>query len=494
LGGDGIADRGTALAVDNEGNVFVTGSTDASNFPVTEGAFDQTIEGYYDVFVTKLATGSDEPDSDPTPTPTPTPLPIHGCGPTPLGEITVGDTPRGIGVDPARNRVYTANYGGNSVSVIDSTTNSVLQTIDDIPSANGLTYDPTNNIIWVSNYDLNLLTPIQADEDAANFDVLPVISIGNGPWGVAYEPVHNYIYVANSLDNSVSVVDAATQTVVATIANSFNQPFHLSANTRNGKVYVANFGHNSVSIVDGTAVSGVVQLWDSGRPYGITVDETRDVIYVATIHTHRIVAIGPLHGQPDQFLGWAAFQRGYNPNRPVPLRAIAVNPHIGSPFDGGHVWATTATVDGGEANQALFIPKGWSSYFHVPFVNNVDVNPTEGLAVDRVNNRVYVTGGTTPGEVTVIGDHANICPGVAPAALPGDTEQISIDVLSIADLTRSDVTGDGWIDIFDLAFIAARFGSGDLEADITGDGSVDIFDLSIVASNYGRQTPGLNLK
>jgi len=40
------------------------------------------------------------------------------------------------------------------------------------------------------------------------------------------------------------------------------------------------------------------------------------------------------------------------------------------------------------------------------------------------------------------------------------------------------VNGDGQVDIFDLAFVASRYGSSDPTADINADGLVDIFDLT----------------
>jgi subtilisin family serine protease len=61
--------------------------------------------------------------------------------------------------------------------------------------------------------------------------------------------------------------------------------------------------------------------------------------------------------------------------------------------------------------------------------------------------------------------------------------------LGVLTLPGGDVTGDNKIDIFDISFIAARFGSTNPAADITGDGQVDIFDLVITAANYGRRGP-----
>lgn len=58
LGGQ-YSDYGNGIALDREGNVYVTGATDSTNFPTTAGAFQGTRAGGTDAFVTKLnAAGS----------------------------------------------------------------------------------------------------------------------------------------------------------------------------------------------------------------------------------------------------------------------------------------------------------------------------------------------------------------------------------------------------------------------------------------------------
>ncbi|MBC8248746.1 MAG: SBBP repeat-containing protein [Anaerolineales bacterium] len=79
-------DEGRAISVIGEGDVYVTGNTKSSNFPITDGAFDTTYNGSNDVFVANMViaetTATPTPTHTATPTATHTPTPTHTATPT----------------------------------------------------------------------------------------------------------------------------------------------------------------------------------------------------------------------------------------------------------------------------------------------------------------------------------------------------------------------------------------------------------------------------
>jgi hypothetical protein len=83
--GGGADDAAASIAVDGSGFAYVTGVTTSSNFPTTAGAFQGTLRGSQNVFVTRI----DGLASGPPATPTNTPTVIPTSTPTPRTPVIV---------------------------------------------------------------------------------------------------------------------------------------------------------------------------------------------------------------------------------------------------------------------------------------------------------------------------------------------------------------------------------------------------------------------
>jgi YVTN family beta-propeller protein len=77
--------------------------------------------------------------------------------------------------------------------------------------------------------------------------VIARIRVGRNPAGIAYNPFNGYIYVANSLSDTVSVIDPNTNTVVATIPVG-RGPQEIAYNPSNGYLYVTHLGDHPTSM------------------------------------------------------------------------------------------------------------------------------------------------------------------------------------------------------------------------------------------------------
>src|SRR6266481_3996176 len=204
--------------------------------------------------------------------------------------IPVGILPRGVAVTPDGGKVYVANTGSNTVSVIDTATNSVVGTIPVGNGPTGVAVTPDSSKVYVTNPGTNTVSVIATVTNTVTGLTIPV---GIQPFGVAVTPDGSKVYVANEVSASVSVIDTATNAVVGTIpVGNFPIVFPIGvAITPDGsKVYVTN-GASAVSVID-TATNTVVGTIPVGSlPWGVAVTPDGSKVYVANFNDNTVSVI-----------------------------------------------------------------------------------------------------------------------------------------------------------------------------------------------------------
>ena len=74
------------------------------------------------------------------------------------------------------------------------------------------------------------------------------IPVGVGPEGVAFNPVTSLVYVVNSFDKTVLLINAKTSTVTATVAVG-HDPTEVAVNSLTATAFVTNTDDNTVSVI-----------------------------------------------------------------------------------------------------------------------------------------------------------------------------------------------------------------------------------------------------
>ncbi|MBI5894057.1 MAG: FecR domain-containing protein [Deltaproteobacteria bacterium] len=201
---------------------------------------------------------------------------------TVLTTIAVGTNATDLDVNPQTNRLYVA--GGSTVSVIDTTTNTVIATIS-VTNPNGIAVNPQTNRAYVSSFSSNSVSVI----DTTTNTVLTNIAVGSGPDAVAVNPQTNMAYVLNRNSNTVSVIDTTTNTVLTNIAVGTG-PQDIFVNPQTNRAYVANTGSNTVSVIDTTNNTVLTAIAVGTGPTSVDVNPQTNRAYV-TNYTSNTVSV-----------------------------------------------------------------------------------------------------------------------------------------------------------------------------------------------------------
>jgi YVTN family beta-propeller protein len=204
---------------------------------------------------------------------------IHNSYTGVTSHVGVGAQPRMVLVNPATGRAFVANNGQSTVSMIDGTTDLVSFDITTGARPVAMALNPVTNRIYVACESGNVVTMIEDGTFTTQN-----IAVGARPLSVAVNPATNRIYAANYTAVNVSVINGATNTVVATLPAT-HTPFHVDVNPFSNRIYVANLGDGSTHVV--TEINGfnnaVTTLNTSGVfPYHVTVDPVSGKAYVAS--------------------------------------------------------------------------------------------------------------------------------------------------------------------------------------------------------------------
>jgi YVTN family beta-propeller protein len=125
----------------------------------------------------------------------------EGSGKTATAQT--GSMPDAVAINESANRIYVANYAGDSVTVLDGTA----------------------------------LRPVTT------------VAAGHHPQALEVDSRHHRIFVANTHSNDVTVIDDVTNRVLATLPGGTN-PYAIAVDPATGEAWVANYGPQPVTKLD----------------------------------------------------------------------------------------------------------------------------------------------------------------------------------------------------------------------------------------------------
>ena len=210
--------------------------------------------------------------------------------------------PYTVSINPAGTRAYVTNSNSTTITVIDTSTNEVIDVIDGFDGPSGMAITSDGLIGYVNNYGgpegvhSGNGTTVRVVDLTFNTIIGDPITVGQAPAAIAISPNGRFVYTVNYVDGNpgtgtLSVIRTSTNTVTATV-NGFSGPFDIAI-TPNGKyAYVTNFGSNNfapfgttVSIVSLCGLDIIKTIEVGIQPAGVAITPDGHRAYVTNYNT-----------------------------------------------------------------------------------------------------------------------------------------------------------------------------------------------------------------
>lgn len=107
------------------------------------------------------------------------------------------------------------------------------------------------------------------------------IAVGSGPTDLVSDPSNRKMYVANSLSNTVSVIDPYSYRILNTF-QSPPSPVALAINKKTNKLYIANNTSNLITIIDTNTDALIGSISVNDGPKNIAIDDILNKVYIST--------------------------------------------------------------------------------------------------------------------------------------------------------------------------------------------------------------------
>ena len=201
--------------------------------------------------------------------------------------IAVGTEPLGIAIAPNGATAWVANHGADSVSVIDTNTRTVTHTLTGFSLPRQLVFSPNGSEVWVTNNGSSQVLVFNATTRAQTH----AITTGAGPVPLAFSPDGSRVWVGNAVGNSVTAIDASTHTSLGSIALT-GSAAGVAVSSDSSTVWVTTNVAATLTRIDAAtrSIQGTVNV--GSIPYGVVVSSASGLVWVANFD-NQVVAVNP---------------------------------------------------------------------------------------------------------------------------------------------------------------------------------------------------------
>lgn len=294
--------------------------------------------------------------------------------------------PQGIVDDEEGNRIFVSNLGNNSVTVIDGNTQQITNSLALGYPIQSSGFNELNKKLYAYSPSGNAV--IVVDTSKSDY-AYKIISVNRQPFSLSINAKTNKVYVTNSADATLTVIDGNTDKIIENIQlERGSYPILNSIDEKRNKIYVAAYGSNFVYVVDLNTNKIEKTVTVGQNPIFVRYIAELDRVFVTPEGERKVVIINPENNEISQTL----------PIGGVPYR-IFFDPRTDYVYINHRQEGIVTVIGRDENSSGLKVIKEK----RMPFWGGTDNRPFNMVTTNRKTNLSYFTSGTN-NEVVVVKD------------------------------------------------------------------------------------------
>jgi YVTN family beta-propeller protein len=200
-----------------------------------------------------------------------------------LQNIGVGQMPNGVVIQDGL--LYVANFGSDTVSLVETTGNTVTNTLP-VSSQPSMLVRGDAGSVYLSAYGddvINYLYPTGV------FNNHPNVS---SPYGLSFDPITFRLYAVNrGTNDSLTLIDVSPNWPSGTIDTGPEEAFVVAVNPRSGHIFVVLGDIVKVYDRRDNELITTLPLAGGGSEEGIAVDPARNLVFVTNSDSDTVTVI-----------------------------------------------------------------------------------------------------------------------------------------------------------------------------------------------------------
>ena len=179
-----------------------------------------------------------------------------------------------------------SDWTGNTVSFVDTASNSLIQTLSVSSNPGAGDVSPTGDLAMVSLPNANKVSLI----DLQTRTQLAEISVGSTPVGVSFTLDGKFAWVANLNSNNVSIIDVKKRTVVATVAAG-SGPHQITFSPDGLRAYIVNRFAGTLTVLNSQKRTLLKTIQVGANPVWSELNLLGDRLLVANTDSNNITVV-----------------------------------------------------------------------------------------------------------------------------------------------------------------------------------------------------------